>query len=337
MPASRPDRGEVTATVAVPEDALADLRRRGRGEPQRGRGLAVIFRRRPGETPRRLLQKPFYFQCPPTETFRWRAAHAHTDYDTVGAGQHDRPAGKQLIAVDFSTLFVDYDPPWAAYRYGTADNHGADRRLDGEYVPPAGDRGQRRMVGSGPRVNPLGWSEQLLELVESGAPFNLTVGQPNWWDKWDIRNLAVTLRDLQVEERAGERDARYIEVQLIEHREMALKRQRRGAPVTVTVDQETGRATWDDGDYEQHSVKSPTLRELAKQIYGDPSEWRRIAKSAGLKGVTGGDSLEKYAGKHGHGKKGERRIKIVVPEREPKPTPAAPVGRLPSVIDPTVP
>lgn len=276
--------GQAGGVVVTPDGALIGKR----SAPLRGRGLSVAFSRR-DETKKGLLGDRFLFQVPPTDSFSFSAAFGHTDYDTVSSGQYSRPGGRQLKQIQFSTLFVDYDPQWAAWHYGVENG-----------LPP---------------VDPLGWTGELLELVESGSPFDLTVGQPNVNGAYDIRSLAVTMRNLEVEERAGEPDARYVNVQLVEWRPISLARRRRGLPATVTLHEKGDRATWDAGAGEE-TLKNPSLSRLAKKFYGSPARYRYIAqhpKNRYLRGYVGKD-LRTYVQKHGRGKKGDRTIKIVVPD-----------------------
>lgn len=251
--------------------------------------LKVVFARLP-ETKKRLLPSPFYFQASPTDALRWSKSHAHQEYETVSAGQFSRPGGRQLATINFGSLFVDYDPGWAAYHYGT-------------------DRGA-------PPVDVLGWTETLLDILDSGTPIAVTIGQPRLWGRWDVRQLPMTLRNLEVEERAGENDARYFDVQMTEWRRQTLAVKRRGLPVTVTLHEFGDKGTWDAGGGRQ-SVRDPTLTKLARKFYGDPTKWRTIAnhpRNQKLRAFSGARPLVIAVRKHGTGKKGDRHLKVYVPE-----------------------
>jgi hypothetical protein len=260
-----------------------------RGRPVRGTATQVVFSRHE-DTKKGLLRHKFFFQCSPLDTFSYTRAHSHTDYDTVGAGQRSRPAGRQLTQISFNTLFCDFDAAWMAWHYG-------------------------RRFGLGP-TSPHAWTQDLLELLDSGTPFKVAVGYPRSSGHWDISGMPVTLRNLQVEERGGEPDTRYIDVQLVEYRGLALRRRSRGLPTVATMHQHGDRITWDLGAG-QKTMKNPTLAKLAKHFYGSAGRWRAISKCARnkrLKSWGAHRDLQAFAAKHGRGKKGHKTIKIEIPE-----------------------
>src|SRR5687768_16110445 len=166
-------------------------------------GLLVSLAGIEGMTDKGLLASPFYFQCPPLEEFVVEYAHGHTDYDTVGAGEFSRKGGVKLRTTSFDTLFVD----WATWTV-TSD------------FPP---------------IESI--TDELIELTESGSPFLLTVARVatiGGFDGWDLSQagpelqMPATLRSLRVSEKAGEGDARYLNVSFVEYRDPVVAALRRG-------------------------------------------------------------------------------------------------------------
>lgn len=153
----------------------------GGGEPT-GEGLNILMRAIPGLT-KFVLKKPFLFQTPPLNELRRTHSHSHGDYDTLGLGQMSRPGGKMLATITFDTLVVDWDAPWA-------------------------------IMGA---VDPQDVADEIVEIVEEGFPFALIIGNPSLWPRNDF-TMAATLRSVDVIERSGEVDARYLGVQFTEFR-----------------------------------------------------------------------------------------------------------------------
>lgn len=134
-------------------------------------------------------------------------SHAHSDYETVTDGQYSRPGGVQLRTVSFDTLFVD----WGAYTI--------NYREDEE--PPEVEWLTSRLVG----------------LVESGSPFLLTAAHAfpsGGFQNWDLTEagpevqMPATLRTVRVAEKAGEGDARYVNVAFTEYRDPVVPRKGKG-------------------------------------------------------------------------------------------------------------
>lgn len=239
-------------------------------------GLRVSIRRVRGLTPKGLLLTPFYFQAPPLDTFSVTNAYTHTDYDTVRAGQHDRPSGLQLRTVQFNSLFVDTDYDWTVVRskrWNPIRSSAKEREKLGyitgeEYVP-----------------NPLLLTKELRRVLRSGSPFRLIVQHPPrlWGHRVYEVNMLATLRELQVEERAGELDARYVNVSFTEHRTPSLQRRGQGTqprgshslPATVTI-AVSGQI---DIPHVKNDPAKINMHWLAKWFYGSASEWRWIAKA----------------------------------------------------------
>lgn len=275
--------------------------------PPRGEPVAIRLSKIDGLTKKGLLDQPFYFQCGPTDVFQRSGDAAWTDYATVGFGTASRaPSGPSLEQIQFSTLFVDYDPTWASYHYGTDPNRGA------------------RPLPSAPEIDVLGWVDDLRELRDAGTPVYLMVGQPALWGRWDIANLPVSIRSVADENRGGEIDARYITISLAQYRtSRASRRQESKTPETITVDDQ-GSVTWNDANG-AHKLSGATLHDVAKEFYGSPGLWHLIAKSdrnPHLRSWTGGRDLGAFAKRYGSGQsgapKGRRYSKIYVPKRPTK-------------------
>ena len=236
-------------------------------------GLRIILKRMAGFTPKGLLAAPFLFHVPPSESFKHSHAHAHLDYDTL-RGQFSRPAGRQLIQLAFTAMVLDWTPEWSLI-------HAPG------WVP-----------------NPVEISEQLVEICEQGHPFLFTAGQPKLWGRYDILDLPMTLRSIDVDERAGESDARYLDVSFVEFRSPTLlnsKRKGKGKkryndklPTYVTVLKD-GSAR----DRNGHRFKAPvTLHKLAQHFYHSNAKWTLIAKRNGLRNYAPGRSLKDWAKRH---------------------------------------
>lgn len=236
-------------------------------------GMRVQLQAIPGVTKRGLLRHKYRFQMPPTDTFTRSLSHAHSDFDTIRAGQFSRPVGRQLETVSFSTLVMDRDHPRAvwprsdSFKRDFEDNEKARR----DYF------------------NILDWNYQLENLLESGTPFRLLAGQPEFWQGggppsrhgWDV-NMAVTLRGMTIEERSAELDTRYLGMEFTEWRSTQVQRKglTRGAasktPAVVRVDKDGGvKELGSDYEFATHS----TLRRLSTYYYGDPDGWRLIRES----------------------------------------------------------
>lgn len=199
-----------------------------------GRGLRICLSRCEG-TSRKVLQQPYYFQVPPLETFSTQHGFNFTDYETVSKGQFSRTMSRQLRTVEFQTMFVDQDWFFVLFKH----KH------------------------TGP--DPQKLSAQLVHILNTGTPFNLLIGNTVLWDEYDVK-MKATLRTLTVEERAGEVDARYVNVTFTEHRDLEIQKDGKGEALPQTYKVQEG----------------DTLRSLAKQFYGEGNAWRVIAKANDL-------------------------------------------------------
>ena len=203
-------------------------------------GLRVSLHRIRKHTARNILKEPFRFQVPPLENFSWEQAFNWTDYDTIEEGTFSRKGGRALRVVSFETMFLDYAMPWTMWAIQPDDPAW-------EGVP-----------------DPLAATQDLRQIMNSGTPFRLIVNQPRLWGDAPDIEMNATLRNVRVEQRAGEVDARYTNVEFVEWRDVDLHGKRkghhRGLPTRHKIDKHTNR----------------TLRDLGKKYYGEASGWRRI-------------------------------------------------------------
>lgn len=259
----------VTPPPRVPSTELDRERSRHIYEDDIGReGLRVRIQPVPGLTNGKLMHaNGFFFQCPPLEEFTSEYAGAHSDYDTSASGQFSRPGGKQLRIASFDTLFVDF-ARWAVIK----------KPIEIEQL-----------------------TKQLIKLCESCEPFLLTVAHslpPHGYDTWgktlagpELQMLA-TLRTLKVSEKAGEGDARYVNVSFTEYREPFADEDATGKthhkhykhdwPKTVLLFYDG--AARDKKTHEMIGfppLNPVTLNRLAKHYYHHPNLWTHIAKFKG--------------------------------------------------------
>ena len=254
----------------------------------RSRGLQVSLHRIAGVTKEGVLDAPFYFQVPPMESFSKEVNHSHSDYDTLRAGQFSRSGGPQLRTVTFQTMFIDYNPQWANW---------PDRGDRGQVAPPARrqnygladfDQAERDEI-----FNVVLITRTLELLVKTGTPFRLRAWSPSLWQRYDS-NMPATLRSLRIEEKAGEIDARYVDVSFTEWRRLAIPRKQFGKKRKTGGTGESGRGAsertptkvdvWPDGsgrDITTHEhifrgdadpfVRRASASRLCQHYYGEPT------------------------------------------------------------------
>lgn len=219
-------------------------------------GLAVVLARIPGLTRKDVLKTKYTFTVPPLNSFSRTRSHSHQEYDTIGAGQFSRPGGKELVSIQFETMAIAYRPQWGLVP------------VDSDWAP-------------NPRL--LSW--ELEEICDSGTPFIFTAFDPLYPAKNEFRMMA-TLRSVTVDMRAGEDDARYLDVAFREFRDPTIVERGRTKtkghthrlPTTVVV-QASGVAyeVTSAGKRGATIVTKPiTLAGLAKHFYGSSAQWRKI-------------------------------------------------------------
>jgi hypothetical protein len=231
------------------------------GQPFSGAGLQVRLIPIVGWTDKKLMPGEFHFQCPPLEEFKRSYVQNWNDYDSL-AGPRSRPQSRALTQIQFSTLFV-----------GLLDHsHGYSWTV----VDPAPINFDPRFEAKAPNAHV--YTDMLYDVLRAATPFRLVVGNPNLWNRPDL-DMAATLRQLDVAERAGEVEARYAEVTFVEFRDPDLElpslgdfAKTRGENVTLRI----------------VNLKEDrrTLAQLALWYYGDPTRWREIvAANPFLKGT----------------------------------------------------
>lgn len=256
------------------------------------------------QTENGLLEEPFYFQVPPLEELSRSAGFAHTDYDTISAGQFSRPGGRLLQTVELNTLAVDYNPPWATAHGGSSHTQG----------------------WGGPLVRtPLECRDELIEIAEAGTPFRLLARNPVLWGELENEiDMDVTLRNVTVTEKAGEVDARYFNLSFVEWRNaevdrLGYGRRKHPLPARVVIGK-AGPAVevWAGGTRiadkkDRHRIGTAdapaTLRKLAKHFYGNYN-WRPIAKANGLDNVAGDRKLNELSKDTSHSRKWSMTVSL---------------------------
>jgi hypothetical protein len=225
-----------------------------------GFGLVVMLREIPGVTAKEVKGiLPFTFQCPPLNNFPINRSYPHTDYDPIEGGQRSKPGSVQLEVYAWRTLFT-----WDVARWTLLHGEG--------YTP-----------------NPLEMLEKLDRIGKSGKPVHLTARHPKFWDRYEV-NTPATLRSCNSEEVQGEFDTRYADIQFVEYRETSLETMQQGG-ASGGGGSNKGSGLPGGGrdsklpvviDSKQLGPGKDTLYELARTYYGDPSDWRLIAKANGL-------------------------------------------------------
>lgn len=227
-------------------------------------GLRVRIEPVPGITDGKLLHGDgFYFQCPPLEEFTIEYAADHLDYTTAASGQYSRPGGQQLRVVTFDTLFVDY--AWWTV---------VTRPIEIEDL-----------------------THRLVKICESGTPFLLTAAHampPHGYDTWSETltgpelQMMATLRTLKVSEKAGEGDARYLNVAFTQYREPFAEEDQKGKPrhkhyrhhwpkTVLLYHDGTARDKVTSEMVGQPPRNPVTLHRLAKKYYHHPNLWKHIS------------------------------------------------------------
>lgn len=232
-------------------------------DPTLGDGLRVVMSKIEGLTKKGLLDRRFMFQVPPLDQIEEGYGFNHQEFGTVGSGTFSRPTGRQLRTVSFNTMVVDFKPVWSLL----------DANDETDWVP-----------------DPLKMKSDLVDICESGTPFQLAIHQVAYDGQYDVR-WPAKLTTLQVDQRAGELGTRYLNVTFSEFRDPTVQRKLKGAPrkgppkgtsaghkLPATVDL-VGNGT---GRWKGHIFHDVTLASLARYFYGSPSRWRAIATRNGI-------------------------------------------------------
>lgn len=225
--------------------------------------LSASPRTKPG-----LLAVPFYFQTGPLEMFGYDTTTNWTDYSTLGGHQFSRGVDRGLTAYQFDTIFTDYlmrdDLPVALQAYVA--------NLTALGLPPSSLDG----ISSHPFFAlPSERLRQLRVIQDAMTPVVLTMGDTSVLRApaaggavvggHDL-SVEVTLRVVHSEERHGETDAIYAQVQATQF----------GVPSLGTTTKRGGAKGAEGGDAKL-TIKSLdsarcTVSRLAKHYYGDASK-----------------------------------------------------------------
>ena len=291
----------VDPTTGGVEVTAAEVARRRTLQRDRGyftEGKRVLMRRAP-MTHKGVLDQPFFFQVPPLDELTISSAFNFTDYTNIARITLSRPDAAALRTLTVNSMFLDWEASFAVHHRGeparpdrnpdTVDTRRAGIDVTSG-VGMAAFRDSRTITRNvhfmRPR-SPLYQVDRLRAVLMKGTPFWLYVGDVEVWGRWDLRMLA-TLRQLDVSDRAGEPDTRYISAQFVEYRRpRGLSRDERTPkyhpklPLRVRV--------YEDGYWSapgsidtRHRDAPPTLHNLATLYYGSPGKWRLIAKANGI-------------------------------------------------------
>lgn len=228
-----------------------------------GEGLSILFSEIP-DTPNPAVAVAWYLQCPPLEDFKIQRAFSFNDYDTIRKGQFTRRGGRQLDTIQFNALILD-DAPFILHPMRIEDQ-----------------------------------IDLLDDLLETGLPFQFTAAhEPGFFGQPPEVNMPAVLRSLSKDEKAGEGDARYVELAITEWRSPMTNAKSSQAPPVKNLPayctvHANGHATTSTGQrIKQKSGVGVTLYDLAKWFYHDADLWREIFKANSLKNVGPSTSLVK--------------------------------------------
>lgn len=233
-----------------------------------GDSLQCVLTRSPRTAPG-ILATPFYFQTAPIETFGYEQAAEWLDYSTLGRKRFSRAGAVQLVQFAFDVMFADYliePPPKALQQYV--------RNLEGLGLNPL----MIDAISTHPFfAPPKARLRELRRIMRSYTPFVMTMadsavlkppsGASIQKNVGDALSLEVTLRSVRQEERAGEPDAVYANVQFVEFLPIQLTTRRGGAKGTTSTRKLTIRTLKND---------EITVARLARKFYGDASKVNSI-------------------------------------------------------------
>jgi hypothetical protein len=237
-------------------------------------GMRIILQPIPFLTEKGLLPTPdgVVLQCPPLDQFAVAYSHSHNDYETFKR-QQSRAGVPQLATISFDTLVVD----WGTYA--------VNQRAVTE---------ERTLKDT---------TNRLKRLCLSGTPFQLIATHVHHPQK--AKNLHkhaewfgnVTLRQFTVTEKAGEGDARYLNVAFTEYREATQPKKGKGRPGSAAPPTKVklywdGHATDEKGNRLANPPQRPvTLAFLAKHFYKKPELAHRLGQANKLGNWGANDPL----------------------------------------------
>lgn len=246
-------------------------------------GLRIRLARIKGISKGPALAAPYYFQCPPLDSFQHDHGFDHSRYTTI-EGEFSRRGGRRLIAANFRTIVVE----WGAF----VTEFGFD-------------------------VQDL--ANSLVDISEEGYPFDLLAWHN--YNKLPELHMPATLDSVSVVEQAGEVDARYLDLAFTEWRDPVVRRKSLGKPRTparkefpFTVQlKKDGSWTWPTTApgrslslKDLAANKALTLERIARWAYGKPSYAKYVAKANNIKDWGYDTALIK----HSRFKKNGGKIKV---------------------------
>lgn len=164
--------------------AVEQKRRRRRKAAE---GLRVRLRRIPGLTSKDVLRRPLHLPCVIGPEFTQVKTKAHSEWQTVSAGEYSQPIGGKgaptLDDLSFDSLSLTWDAEWL----------------------------------TNPETGPVEMKRNLERVQESGDPFHLAVFLHPYGRGAEVRGL-YTLRSIERRLPRGEPDTRYYTLQFKEFR-----------------------------------------------------------------------------------------------------------------------
>lgn len=267
-------------------------------------GLLIKLSEIPGLTVdgngKRLLTSPFVFQCPPMNEFKVTRQYTFGNYDTIYDGQYTRRGSLQLKVWSFDTL--------AMYLGVNADN---PHRHEPRWVPFANYDGktfmqwQGQTIGVNRPTTPEWYARQLANLHFSGAPFKFSASWAATKSDFSLDGASIepviltnaTLLQYDEDYKAGEGDAIYFEgCSFQEWKDPTIKQSGLGKPKGAThlpawVNLYPTGACRDSAGQRIPKSGDCTLADLARHFYGEPSDWRLIARANHLTGGAANTKL----------------------------------------------
>lgn len=211
---------------------------------RKGQGLRLRLEKVPGLTlgaSRRILRTPYYFQCPPMDSFAIPTGRTHNRRTNYKGNEFSARGGIPLKSITFRTLVVE----WGAFVI--ENNYDLDQ-----------------LIGD------------LERLAQNGWPFRLLATHS--YDREAELDLIAVLESVSREEVAGETDTRYLDLTFAEYDAAEVKRKGRGGkewPKTVTV-KKNGKAIYPKGMGRAPDTDI-TFARLARDAYGRPAIGKYIA------------------------------------------------------------
>lgn len=295
-----------------------------------GEGLKVTLTAIPGLTVdaggKQLLTLEFLFQIPPLEEFAITRQFTMGNYDTIVGKQYTRRGSNQLRMWQFDTLVMRQGHQQSAFQFPETKRipipglPGATRRINAApgvanganvgatlspYLTPGWVPFPQVDGGTGRPFPPDWWAGQLQKVFNAGAPFRFTAGYRGV--PAPIISCPAVLLQYNEAYEAGEDDAIYFKgLQFSEWRKPVLSEHHEGKPtnrkghgsgdqwVTLYTTGHNAGACLDVNGKRIPKKGDTTLAILAHHFYGEPGEWRDIARANNLKGGSQNQSLVKF-------------------------------------------